>query len=81
MANCNWEEIEAFQSPLEFKRFVKWIEQQRDDGICREMENTGGPWADRTFVCNETGEVWVLRHPDPGYFAGSWTPLVNRADG
>lgn len=79
MANNSWEKIEAFQSPMEFRRFVKWIEQQRDGDLCEEQSNDGDAWADRIFICKRTNESWVLKQPDPGYFAGSWMPLVSKA--
>ncbi len=74
----NWEKIDAFQSPMEFRRFVKWIERQRDDDLCEEQSNHGDVWADRIFRCKRTNESWVLKQPDPGYFAGSWMPLESK---
>ena len=75
MSDCGWEKIDAFNSPAEFRRFVRWIESQRDQGICTEIPSVDkDDYADRLFVCNETKDVWILRQPDAGYFAGSWSP-------
>ena len=77
MTNCAWEKIESFQSPMEFRRFLKWIEHQKSEGLCTEMygDVKQDAWADRYFVCTASREIWVLRQPDPGYFAGSWLPV------
>jgi hypothetical protein len=77
MYDCNWEVIEAFHSPVEFARFVRWIEDQVEAGNCEELLVPGkqiDKWADRRFRYKSTGEVWRLSHPDPGYFPGSWRP-------
>ena len=78
MSDCGWEKIESFSSPSEFKRFARWIESQRDRGLCEELlvEGSHHEWADRKFRCKSSSEVWVLRLPDAGYFAGSWSPII-----
>lgn len=75
--NCAWEEILAFTSQGEYRRFVKWIEEQAVRGECNEILNSAeaiGPWSDRRFQCKESGRIWKLSCPDPGYFDGSWLP-------
>lgn len=78
MSNCFWEKIEAFQSENEYNRFIYWVENQKKDGLCEEIieprTDEADVWRDRYFKCNETGEVWKLSRPDPGYFRGSWLP-------
>ena len=78
MARCSWEKIESFQSLGEYKRFVKWIEALAKNGECEEVSytdvNQNDPWSDRRFKCNESGEIWKLSCPDPGYYSGSWLP-------
>jgi len=77
MSDCDWEEIHAFSSPGEFRRFVRWIETQVQEGHCEEILDRGGaagPWDDRRFRCISSNEIWKLACPDPGYFAGSWLP-------
>lgn len=77
MCNCNWEEIHGFQSLGEYKRLVKWIEAQLQEGISEEFVRQADPssgWADRWFRCKSSGAIWKLSCPDPGYFSGTWLP-------
>ena len=77
MSGCSWEKIEAFQSPMEYRRFVLWIEIQLSQGICEEIPNDGDIAIgndNRIFKCMASGERWKLSFPDPGYFPGSWLP-------
>jgi hypothetical protein len=34
----NWEEIHGFQSPAEYDRFVRYIEDQVSAGVARERD-------------------------------------------
>ena len=76
MSDCGWETIDSFSSPSEYKRLVRWIESQRDRGLCEEVIADGpqDEWADRQFRCKVSNEIWILRQPDAGYFTGSWSP-------
>ncbi len=74
-----WEEIHGFQSPAEFKKFVRYIESQLNSGEVVEIypdpnygkgEIYGGRW----FKNLETGEVWRLVPPDIP-FKGLWEPI------
>lgn len=74
-----WEEIHGFQSPAEFKKFVRYIESQVNSGEVVEIypdpnygkgEIYGGRW----FKNLETGEVWRLVAPDIP-FKGLWEPV------
>jgi hypothetical protein len=74
-----WEEIHGFQSPAEFKKFVRYIESQVNSGEVVEIypdpnygkgEIFGGRW----FKNLETGEVWRLVPPDIP-FKGLWEPV------
>jgi len=78
MSDCNWEIIDAFRSPGEYGRFLKWIEEQVDAGFCEEfceLDANGRPGDSRIFRCKATGETWRLSPPDPGYSYGSWLPV------
>ena len=78
MSNYVWEKIDGFQSPREFSRFLKWIEKQLAEGSCEEilLEDSGQEyWQERHFKSRESGEVWKLVRPDPGYYAGAWYPV------
>jgi len=81
--DCNWEEIHAFNSLNEYRRFVRWIEEQVKFGVCEEILEPGirsDEWRDRLFNCKRSSEVWKLSCPDPGYFPGSWLPVGSLAE-
>lgn len=78
MTEYTWERIDGFQSKGEFLQFVKWIEKQVAEGACEEiivLGNTLQNWQERHFKSKQTGEVWKLMQPDPGYYAGAWGPM------
>lgn len=78
MTKYIWEKIDGFQSQKEFIKFVIWIEKQVTEGACEELVvpgNTMMDWQERRFKSKDTGEVWRLVQPDPGYFPGAWGPL------
>jgi hypothetical protein len=73
------EEIHGFQSPGEFSRFVRYIEDQVVSGEAEEIkpdpnygkgEIYGGKW----FKDLETGQIWRLIPPDIP-FKGLWEPV------
>lgn len=75
MNECNWEPIDQFSSPDEYRRFSLWLRRQLDDGKIEEIsvKNTyAGPlFEERWFRCKACGEVWRLVAPqDP--FHGFW---------
>ncbi len=79
MKNCSWETIRSFSSMAEFKRFVKWIEHQLENGECIEVIepiDSAMPLQSKKFRCLNSGEIWILSFPDPGYFSGSWEPVL-----
>lgn len=71
----DWFEINDFQSLIEFKRFVVWIEQQLNSDFVEEIEakefylspNNEERW----FYCSTNNEIWRLVYPD-GPFHGYW---------
>lgn len=78
MSNCNWEEICAFSSMIEYRRFVQWLEEQVEQNICEELIEHGklpNEWDYRLFRCKKSSNIWKLSCPDPGYFPGSWLPI------
>ncbi|WP_157692390.1 hypothetical protein [Granulibacter bethesdensis] len=78
MTSCNWEEIASFESLSEYRRFVQWIQNQVNNGLCEEIYKKNlheSEWNDRWFVCKDSGKIWKLSCPDPGYFSGSWLPI------
>jgi hypothetical protein len=74
MGNTYLEEIHGFYSPYEFKRFVKWIENEAASGFAREIQ-VKHPYLcnlqERWFYFDSFGELWRLVYPDPP-FAGYW---------
>jgi 16S rRNA G966 N2-methylase RsmD len=72
--NCGWEKINNFYSLLEFKRFVRWLDEQIVDGGAVEIEAENLyslNLEERWFKCLGNSEVWHLVYPDPP-FAGLW---------
>ena len=77
---ANWEEIHGFNSPEEYTRFVRYIEDQVVMGVAREREahrqyGKGMIFGGRWFEDIETHEVWRLVAPDFP-FRGLWEPIV-----
>ncbi|MHC1713199.1 MAG: hypothetical protein AB9872_13710 [Solidesulfovibrio sp.] len=74
MENTYLEEIHGFYSPYEFKRFVKWIENEAVSGFAKEVQ-VKHPYLcnlqERWFCFDSFGEVWRLVYPDPP-FTGYW---------
>ena len=71
-----WEEIQGFQTPREYRRFVDYIEGQTRAGIARELPadpgyGRGEVYGGRWFQDIASGEVWRLVPPDPP-FTGLW---------
>lgn len=78
MSDCEWEAIEAFVSPSEFRRFNSWLQNQLACGMVEEvpvLDSYAGPYfEERWFACKASGEVWRLVAPqDP--FHGYWGPI------
>jgi hypothetical protein len=74
-----WEEIHGFQSPGEFNRFVRYIENQVSSGEVEEVNpdpnyGKGEIYGGRWFKDLETGEVWRLVPPDIP-LKGLWEPV------
>jgi hypothetical protein len=74
-----WEEIHGFQSPGEFKRFERYIENQVNSGEVVEVNpdpdyGKGEIYGGRWFKDLNTGEVWRLVPPDIP-FRGLWEPV------
>jgi hypothetical protein len=76
----HWEEIHGFQSPAEYDRFVRYIEDQVSMGVARECDVDprygkgmifGGPW----FEHIETREIWRLVAPEFP-LRGLWEPVI-----
>jgi hypothetical protein len=76
----NWEEIHGFNSPGEYVRFVRYIEDQVSAGVVREREadpdyGKGMIFGGRWFEDTETREMWRLVAPDFP-FRGLWEPII-----
>jgi hypothetical protein len=73
--NCNWEEIDGFQSYFEFKKFIEWIESQIIENMVSEIpvkdSYAGSGFNERWFQCLSSKSVWRLVYPD-GPFHGYW---------
>ncbi|MFH0725197.1 MAG: hypothetical protein V2B19_02395 [Pseudomonadota bacterium] len=74
-----WEEIHGFQSPGEFYRFVRYIENQVSSGEAEEVNpdsdyGKGEIYGGRWFKDLKTSEVWRLVPPDIP-FKGLWEPV------
>jgi hypothetical protein len=79
---CVWEEIHAFTSPGEYKKFCDYIEGQVMSGVAREQtpdpnyekaQIFGGRW----FEDIETKDIWRLVPPDFP-FRGLWQRVEAR---
>ena len=71
-----WEEIQGFQTPGEYQRFVEYITGQTAAGLARELTvdpryGRGEVYGGRWFQDIESGEIWRLVPPDPP-FTGQW---------
>jgi hypothetical protein len=83
METNEWTPIHGFRSPHEYRSFVTCIDEQTKLGLVLEVEYDATCGAVRTegerwFRNMETGEVWKLLVPDPGYFQGAWVPVERR---
>lgn len=69
----NFEEIEGFKSPRQYRSFIEWLNQKLKDKEIIELTNSVRMMqTKRQFEVVETKERWELLVPDPGYFQGSW---------
>ena len=73
---ADWDEIHGFESPGEYDRFVRDIEDQVSAGIARERDvdpqyGKGMIFGGRWFEDTESHEVWRLVAPDFP-FRGLW---------
>ena len=78
---CNWEVINGFESPGEYKRFRLWLSNQIESSMV-EIIPVSKPSADLIFGleeswyrCKNTGEIWRLVAPQAP-FLGFWGPLA-----
>lgn len=79
MSDCIWEEIHGFQSPGEYRRFVRYIESQVQTGHAQEIATVPGyhrgyVFGGRWFLDTDSGEIWRLVPPDFP-FRGVWEPV------
>lgn len=74
MEECHWDEIDGFNSPSEFNRFRKWMDDQVSMGLSKQVPVTnfyaGENLSETWFMCTDCGMTWRLVEPDPGYFNG-----------
>ena len=83
MIKVVWEEIHGFASLGEYRRFVQYIEMQKEAGLVKEIEadpkyGEGMIYGGRWFQGVESGEVWRLVEPDIP-FKGLWEPVKVRS--
>lgn len=80
IVDCEWEEIHGFYSWYEYKKFIQYLESQKDRGLVVEVDSNrnhsfrgfcGGRW----FMCCYSHETWRLIEPDPP-FAGLWEKVA-----
>lgn len=79
MGACFWEEIHGFQSPAEYQRFVRYIEDQVQAGHAKEIVpvpdyHKGFVFGGRWFQDVGSAEIWRLVPPDFP-FRGVWEPV------
>ncbi len=76
METTVWYEIRGFQSPNEYSRFVRYVEDKVKAGVAQEIPPllsyqkgclVGGRW----FMDAGSGEIWRLIPPDFP-FKGVW---------
>lgn len=76
MELCPWEEIHEFQSERRFNDFLKWLSEQINDGIAKEIcapkENSPCNIRDKWFVHNESKLIWHLIWPDMTTLTGAF---------
>lgn len=70
------EEIRGFQSPMEYQKFVKFVEERVKDGSLLEIPadvtyEKRGVFGGRWFKKSGSGKVWRLVPPDFP-FRGIW---------
>lgn len=77
---CNWEAIQGFESPGEYRRFCTWLAEQIESGLVESVPVIE-PSNDLIFGleeiwyrCKASGEVWRLVAPQAP-FRGSWGEL------
>lgn len=69
--NCickDWEEIDYFRSPGEFKKFTLWLDEQVQAGgverVQPDPKYVGSQW-EKWFRCKGCGRFWRLSEPEP----------------
>lgn len=68
---CNWESIQEFNSPGEYRRFCAWLESQIVAGMVERISvgysnvDVGFGVDEKWFKCKDSGEVWRLIAPEP----------------
>jgi hypothetical protein len=70
-AGEDWDEIHGFQSPDEFRRFERWIDEALDQEALVEIpvtERYGGAsvFSERWLIAT-SGRRWRLVSPDPPF--------------
>lgn len=67
MNKCNWEVIDGFASPDEYRRFCTWIEGLINLGeveqVLVEESYVGSGFEEKWFKCIASSEVWRLVAP------------------
>ena len=71
--SCVWEEIDHFQFPSEFARFIAWIESQVSEKKAFKVpvKDSYAGLPQRWFQCSTPKSVWRLVYTD-GPFHGYW---------
>ncbi|AIL12932.1 hypothetical protein IM40_04490 [Candidatus Paracaedimonas acanthamoebae] len=76
MEVCPWEEIHGFQSERRFNDFLKWLSEQINEGIAKEIcapkEKIFYNTRDKWFVHNESKLIWHLIWPDMTTLTGAF---------
>ena len=79
MNMCRWEEVNAFQSLIEFNRFVDWMTAQTKSGAAEEVAVRApyigsATFREKWFRHVPSGDTWRLVWPDVP-FKGVFEPI------
>jgi hypothetical protein len=69
--DCEWDDVDGFNSDDEYERFLTWIMDQVRSGVAMEVpvaeRYSGIDWNERWFQCLASRATWRLVAPDPPF--------------